>query len=769
MTGGAFPEPSSKTDFFAAFASHVTPDSIAVQAQVERIRNSDPFIRSTNAQKLIEYLVTAMLRGEQDRLKESIIGIEVFGRLVDFDPKTDSIVRVEMRRIRSKLSEYYLKEGSDDDVLIWLEKGSYVPLLKLRREKQPLDALAAVSAVKDGTDAPPSVPSTSLPALPPGAENSALAMDTEAPVPQKFQKRFRLSSGLLVAFGVLIAGVIWFRFVRFPSPQRTPSPRLFPLTGNAGTEMSPAFSPDGKQIAFSWDGNRRNLDIYIKQLDGSAAHRLTDHAAHDIHPAWSPDGQRLAFLRIFSEKSQLIILPAGGGVETIVREAIPPEIRWHPDQPESGGSIGPAWSPDGTYLVTGSNFNSAQGLGLKRTTFSGQQTALTHPSSGAVDDTPSFSPSGRHLAFVRKWSSVSGDIFILPSSGGSPTRLTSEGGFIQGMAWLDDEQLIYSSNREGSFRLWQISRRGGEPQVVVAGGARPQWPSVSPDHRWLAFVDTKDDTNIWQFSLSNRGTAAQAEPFISSAGADYSPAYSPDGKRIVFVSDRSGKQQLWLADYDGTEVHQLTNFEGSGVGSPRWSPDGRRIVFDASLLGKQAIWLMNSDGSEIHSLNISSAKEYVPSWSRDGAWVYFVSNRLGHEELWKERPDSGEAVPVAPQIFFDVVESSIGDYAFAQQPGGGIWQIPLQGGKPIPVPELKGVTPVRYWTVQGDKLYFVRQEHSPRDLEELDLQTRQVRKLMQIPGVLLAGTPGLTVDPAAHTLLFVQMSRSTSHILLQGR
>jgi dipeptidyl aminopeptidase/acylaminoacyl peptidase len=285
----------------------------------------------------------------------------------------------------------------------------------------------------------------------------------------------------------------------------------------------------------------------------------------------------------------------------------------------------------------------------------------------------------------------------------------------------------------------------------------------------LAFVDTVDDTNIWRLPLSNGGTAAQAEPFISSAGGDDSPAYSPDGKKIVFVSDRSGKLELWLSDYDGTEVHQLTNFKGSGVGSPHWSPDGRRIVFDATLQSQSAVWLMNSDGSEMHRLNNTSATEYLPSWSRDGAWVYFVSARSGKGQLWKQRPESGEAVPVTQELLMDVVESPAGDYAYAERPHEGIWQIPLRGGKSTPIPGLEGVRPARYWTLQADKLYFVRQEQPPRDLEEFDLKTRKIRKLMQIPGELLVGTPGLTVDPAGGTLLFVQKSRNRSSIMLQER
>jgi Tol biopolymer transport system component len=124
--------------------------------------------------------------------------------------------------------------------------------------------------------------------------------------------------------------------------------RVFPLAGNAGLETSPAISPDGKQVAYSWDGNRKNFDIYVKSIEGGTPHRLTDNAAHDIDPAWSPDGHQIAFLRVFPAKTEVLAVPSVGGVEKLIG-AVPRSInRWHPEEPEQNGAGGPVWSPDGS-------------------------------------------------------------------------------------------------------------------------------------------------------------------------------------------------------------------------------------------------------------------------------------------------------------------------------------------------------------------------------------------------------------------------------------
>jgi dipeptidyl aminopeptidase/acylaminoacyl peptidase len=217
---------------------------------------------------------------------------------------------------------------------------------------------------------------------------------------------------------------------------------------------------------------------------------------------------------------------------------------------------------------------------------------------------------------------------------------------------------------------------------------------------------------------------------------------------------------------NGDQMKQLTSFEGASVGSPRWSPDNMRIVFDAALRGQSAIWLIDADGNNLHRLNNSTVREYLPTWSRDGKWVYFVSLRGGSEQLWKQNPNSGEINQVTSETLFDAVESPIGDVIFAQKPQGAIWQIPHEGA-PVPVPELSDARPARYWSLAESKIYFVRHEKTPRELDYFDLRTRQIHKLTDIAGALLPGTPGIAVDPHSGVLLFVERNRARSTIVLQ--
>jgi Tol biopolymer transport system component len=708
-------------------------------------------------QRLLAFMVESVLTEQPGRLKETVIGIEVFDRAPDYDCKQDPVVRVEMRRLRSKLREYYGTEGQSDEVVIGVEKGSYVPSL-IKRASQS----NAFDSPPSDSEAVPPAPALVLHTLAEPAPVILLPTRTVTP-------RARRVWLMIVTAALLMATVLVTVLSRWSKPSRPL--RLFPLTGNAGLEMNPAFSPDGKQVAYSWDGNRRNFDIYVKPVEGGAPRRLTDNAAHDVHPTWSPDGQRIAFLRVLPEKSELLVVPAAGGLETVITTVVTRANHWHSDQPVGAAEGGPVWSPDGSYFLLVSDiWESSSQVRIVKIYRGGRQEPLTSPPLGSSDVNPTVSPSGAWVAFLRIESAGSTDIYLMPSRGGPLTRLTFDSRDISGLTWLDENNLLYSSNRGGNLRLWQISRGGGEAQPVPAGGAQPQWPAVSPGGHWLAFVDLLNDVNIWRLPLRDEGASDRAEPFLASAGSDHSPAESPDGKTIAFVSNRSGTWQIWLSDSDGTNVRQLMDFKGSALGTPRWSPDGRRLVFDGQLQNHSSIWLIDRDGSNLHRLNNSAVREYMPSWSRDGQWIYFCSLRDGQDRLWKQRPDSGQAIALTKDWLFDATESSDGQTLYMQRGvRGSIWQMPVQGGTPRPVPELIGMEPVRYWTMAGDKLYFVRQEQPPRELLSLNLVTRKLTPVATIPNELMAGTPGLSVDLTRHWLFFVQKYQHRSSIMLQER
>lgn len=109
----------------------------AVRAQLDKILNSPVFIRSRRLGRFLRFTIDQALEGRQATLKEYLVGVEVFNKLESFDPRIDSIVRVEARRLRSKLEIYYQTDGADDPIVVHFLKGSYVPLIMKRDQAPP--------------------------------------------------------------------------------------------------------------------------------------------------------------------------------------------------------------------------------------------------------------------------------------------------------------------------------------------------------------------------------------------------------------------------------------------------------------------------------------------------------------------------------------------------------------------------------------------------------------------------------------------------------
>jgi Tol biopolymer transport system component len=152
------------------------------------------------------------------------------------------------------------------------------------------------------------------------------------------------------------------------------------------------------------------------------------------------------------------------------------------------------------------------------------------------------------------------------------------------------------------------------------------------------------DADVYRFQPGR-----PAQPVVSSTFSDTESRFSPDGRRLAFGSMRSGdKNEVWVAEADGSRAQQLTHGPGYGQGSPSWSPDGRRIVFD-SFGGDwhSHLWIVDADGGTPHQLTTAAGGQYVPSWSRDGRWIYFSTGvqssvRQGNRfDIWRVAATGG--------------------------------------------------------------------------------------------------------------------------------
>ena len=125
----------------------------AVREHLERVLLSTSFARSERVSKLLRFLVERVLEDKQHDLKESIIGVEVFGRAPDYNPKVDSTVRTEASRLRTRLRRYYAADGSRDEIVIELPKGGYVPSFRQRARSPP-----CLQSAAGGSGWPPARP-----------------------------------------------------------------------------------------------------------------------------------------------------------------------------------------------------------------------------------------------------------------------------------------------------------------------------------------------------------------------------------------------------------------------------------------------------------------------------------------------------------------------------------------------------------------------------------------------------------------------------------
>ena len=284
--------------------------------------------------------------------------------------------------------------------------------------------------------------------------------------------------------GVLALGLLVVLYSK-SSPSPGPVADLLPITSYQGLQRSPALSPDGTQVAFTWDGgNGGNLDLYVQNIDGSGRVKLTSDQAPDLYPAWSPDGRTIAFVR----NEEVLLIPAIGGPEHKITSA--------------GGS-GLSWSADSKTIA----FADREAPGGPLAIFlisvnSRERHRLTAPASKELDSWPAFSPDGREVAFIRATTTTT-DVNRVSVSGGVPTRVAIVGRPLRGLIWSPDGQylllatgrrvpglLVVPASARDAAQLDRIDIAGSdvyEPSVI-AGARAGGGPGLRPRNLKLGYL-----------------------------------------------------------------------------------------------------------------------------------------------------------------------------------------------------------------------------------------------------------------------------------------
>jgi Tol biopolymer transport system component/DNA-binding winged helix-turn-helix (wHTH) protein len=587
---------------------------------------------------------------------------------------------------------------------------------------------------------------------------------------------------LVIAFGGMAFGLYKF-ITRSESKSSGAEPKVIPLTSLPGQELQPTFSLDGNLIAFVWRNEKDGRsDIYIKQVDAETRLQLTNNPADEVNPihrssasgifpmaqinladelspAWSPDGRSIAFVRRSPEGSGIYIAPVLGGAERKIGEVFADPFWSH--------SLG--WSPDGRFLAVEDKSAPQEPFGVFLLSVeTGEKRRLTSPPSGVYGDfDAAYSPDGKTIAFRRITGVHLADIFLIPAAGGEVRRLTHLKRDINGFAWsTEDREIIFSSST--SFEdgvLMKVSVPQGTPERLAATGHGINDPAISRRGDRLAYTQFLGDTNIWRFDLSDSYKGWGDSPFIASSRIDESARYSPDGKKIVFASGRSGTTQIWVCDSDSSNPRQLTNLI-SHNGEPNWSPDSRFIAFDSRIQGSADIFVIEAEGGQPRALTTEPSDDVTPSWSGDGRWIYFSSNRSGSMQLWKMPAEGGQAVQVTKQGGFLGRESIDGKFVYYLKDRGvpGIWRVPVEGGEEVLVLTHHKAGLSRAWTVVEKGIYFATAEDPANP--SIEFYSFDTSKVTQVAALSKPFSYSLSVSPDGRWLLYTQVDQSGSDIML---
>lgn len=233
------------------------------------------------------------------------------------------------------------------------------------------------------------------------------------------------------------------------------------------------------------------------------------------------------------------------------------------------------------------------------------------------------------------------EIYVMDYDGADVRTVTANGGLNKFPQWSpDNSKLAFVTNLRGSsaWQLWVQDLSGGRA-VVPTPSNYASSPAFSPDGARLAFSSRSEsalDSDIYVASVDGGGL----RNLTNHPGIDTSPAWSPTGRQIAFISDRSGTPQVWMMDSDGAGLRRLVR-EGGHCDSPSWSPDGRFVLYSwqAPSQWKHDIFIVEVSTGRIYQLTSGRGSNEHPAWSPDGRHVVFQSDRSGVNQIFVMNAD----------------------------------------------------------------------------------------------------------------------------------
>jgi Tol biopolymer transport system component len=601
-------------------------------------------------------------------------------------------------------------------------------------------------------------------------EEASEAEAVDTPDPPRRWRRWLLYTGAAVLLAMVAAFTLWRKS---PAPLGPFTTR--PITSGPGIERDPDISPDGKYVVYAAESRELHSRLQVRLLDGGEAHAITSSPDDEWSPAWSPDGERIAFLRGDpAGKATLLITSALGGEERMVTE-----VRAYPRGRTLLIGHLVAWTPDGRHVVVPDRGADGKGGLVLIDTGSGQRTPLTSPAEGEFDVEPSLSSNGRLLLFNRIRGQTLSKVFVetldpafRPS--GSPRQLPGAGDWNGTPRLLEDRhEVLMCAGSVPRLALWR------EP---LDGSAKPVSLGIIGDHAVQSAVDRttgrivfrtfRIEFDILRFPIPAAPSATPEEPrlrgFIESTFVERSAAFSPDGSQVAFISDRTGRRQLWVSDGAGEKPAEWTqNFEVD-MQTPAWSHDGEKIVFTGEgPAGLDQLFVAGRDARTAVRVSNDGLDYAGAVWSHDGASLYAAAATQNVYAIYRLPAAGGAAEKVFPGYGYiaGVEPTGKGLYAVRRvnRNQTQLDYIPFPAGPAVHLAAMNFLEDA--WVTRDGVYYLERQADMPLAPVDLKFRThagavRLLQEYSKPPG------RGLSVSADGHFAVTTRVVPPVSNLML---
>lgn len=516
----------------------------------------------------------------------------------------------------------------------------------------------------------------------------------------------------------------------------------------------PAWSRDGKAIAFvAMDLSGTRSTVYVQSKGDIQPHSVMSGSGEYSSPAWSPDSRMLAFLHFEPDTAEIIIFDTQSKSSRVLTRLFPHRYGLNYRQLD--------WSPEGKFLVVDDKTRDSEPFSLYLIYIAnGQRVRLTYPDSDMIGDvSPKVSTDGTTVAFIRDIDLFEQVIYITNARGRTYRRITSRPTMISDIGWKTGKFLVFAADYGDGFNFWQVDLTKRDPQKTIASRVdsdRALQFSIAQNGQAVAFSHYSPNLDIWSINLdkpSNRWI-----PVIRAPGENIRPAVSPDGKLLAFLSNVSGKFQIWISQMDGTNASTVST--GALVpASFCWSSNGKSFIFSPQRIhGLYEVSVYgNAPVRKISSIYTD------PHYATDGNSLF----ARAHFFIYRVPLLGGNPQEMTEQGGAPITQSRDGRYLYFSQSrmSTTIARLDLQTGHQDEL--ISSLVPgySDAWALGSRGIFFLGQEHNYPAVRFFNFATDREEHIADFPGDLpQVEMSGFAVSPDGKNLLVVRADPMPSDV-----